>query len=163
MAGSGWIPSQAWGSLYAITLLAKKQSVSPILRIALSGETHSISNVPESHLESDVRTRSGVAAADPEWQKGQLPNHLGTEDDTQSPQEAARPNSHAASSRAKTSASSRGAPSERTKMSSRTTPRQRREGRKGRGEWPCCAVHWRCACKPTHSQPGCSCMCVSLL
>ena len=140
MAGSGWIPSQAWGeSLRYYPTREEAERVGDSW-IALSGETHSISNVPESHLESDVRTRSGVAAADPEWQKDQLPitwaprmipNHLKKRlDQTVTQLLTAR----------ETSASSRGAHSERTKMSSRTTPpRQRREGRKRRGEWPCCA------------------------
>ena len=38
-------------------------------QLTYSGYTHG-SNLPEEHLETDVRTRMGIGDADPEWHPG---------------------------------------------------------------------------------------------
>ena len=73
MSSSGWIPSQAWGE--SLRYYPKREEAEPFGEswIAFSGKTHTISNVPQTHLEEDVRTRNGVAPPDPEWRSDQLP------------------------------------------------------------------------------------------
>ena len=48
---------------------------------AYSGGTHSGgASIPGEHLETDLRTRLGLAAADPEWRPGQLQQAWAAED-----------------------------------------------------------------------------------
>lgn len=73
MASSGWISSQAWSESLRFYPLPEEAEPFGDSVIALSGQTHSISNTPSNHLEMDVRMRAGVASADPEWRQEQLP------------------------------------------------------------------------------------------
>ena len=73
MASSGWIPAQAWSESLRFYPLAEEAEPYGDSVVALSGQTHSISNAPQNHLEMDVRTRAGIATADPEWRAEQLP------------------------------------------------------------------------------------------
>jgi hypothetical protein len=73
MASSGWISSQAWSESLRFYPLPEEAEPFGDSVVALSGQTHSISNTPSNHLEMDVRTRAGVASADPEWRAEQLP------------------------------------------------------------------------------------------
>ena len=71
-SNSGWIPSQAWTEslrYYPDRIEAKMNGDS---HLCFSGRTHTVSKVPAEHLESDVRTRFGLARADSEWRSEQL-------------------------------------------------------------------------------------------
>ena len=72
MGSSGWIPAQAWAEALRFYPSKEEAVDNGDSYIALSGKTHSVSQVPEEHLEADVRTRNGVAAADPPWSSDQL-------------------------------------------------------------------------------------------
>ena len=69
---SGWIPSQAWTEALRYYPGRAEARANGDSQLCFSGKTHTVTRVPSEHLESDVRTRLGLAKADPEWRPEQL-------------------------------------------------------------------------------------------
>jgi len=68
MKEASWLTSQAWFE----SLRHYPSGANAIdSEAAYSGLTHG-GEVPSEHLETDVRTRLGIAAADPDWRPNQL-------------------------------------------------------------------------------------------
>lgn len=68
MKEASWLASQAW---FESLRHYPKGANAMDSEAAYSGYTHG-SNVPTEHLETDVRTRLGIAAGDPDWKPRQL-------------------------------------------------------------------------------------------
>ena len=70
-AKQGWVSAQAWTESlrhYPDKVEAQRNGES---KIALSGLTHSISKLPEEHIEMPLRTRLNLGPADPDWRPDQ--------------------------------------------------------------------------------------------
>ena len=69
---ASWVPSQAWFESLRYYPSGKDAIRDGDSELTFSGNTHSTKSRP-LHLETDVRTRLGLASADPEWTDEQLP------------------------------------------------------------------------------------------
>ena len=69
---ASWVPSQAWFESLRYYPSGKEAVTYGDSDVTFSGNTHGPHNQPQ-HLETDVRTRLGLAVADPDWTDEQLP------------------------------------------------------------------------------------------
>ena len=72
MKEASWISSQAWFEALRYYPKGEEAIENQDCEATFSGNTHGAS-VPTEHIQTDVRNRVGIAAADPDWMPSQLP------------------------------------------------------------------------------------------
>ena len=72
MKEASWISSQAWFESLRYYPKGEEAIENQDCEATFSGNTHGAS-VPTEHIQTDVRNRVGIAAADPDWMPSQLP------------------------------------------------------------------------------------------